>query len=370
MLRVLIVGGGIIGLLCAIECVDRGFAVTLVDQGPLPNPDATSHDRSRVLRALHPGDAIATGVAVAAHAAWSTVESRLGMHCYHPVGALSMGAPDRIDTDLATLAEAGASAEGLTPTELQHRWPHLMFPAGLAGVLERDAGVLLADRILTAAVAWLRGRSNVLLYPGNRVTRVDAGTRSATFADGSMVHGDRLLLAAGPWSRRLLPTALAQRLVLYRQTMLYCSVPDRTQWTNTPAVPAFGTEFGAWLVPPVDAVPLKLSSHEACQAVPEITDHAAGPVRIDGLTTRFRALVRGFDPSWITSAHDCYYLDDPATEGPSLIELGAGVLALAACGGAAFKLAPLIAAEITARFADEKGDRQRDQLRRPAFSRQ
>src|SRR5437764_10722785 len=142
-MRVLIVGGGIIGLLCAVRCARSGLQVTVLDQGPLPNASATSHDRSRVLRALHPGDADATRTSVAAHHAWSAVESLLGTRCYRTVGALSLVSPDQVGAELASLAAAGVPADGLAPAELADRYRHLMFPAGLAGVLEEHAGVLL-----------------------------------------------------------------------------------------------------------------------------------------------------------------------------------------------------------------------------------
>ena len=49
-MRVIVVGGGIMGLACAWALVRRGHQVTLYEQGPLPNPLGSSHDQHRLIR--------------------------------------------------------------------------------------------------------------------------------------------------------------------------------------------------------------------------------------------------------------------------------------------------------------------------------
>ena len=66
-MRIVVVGGGVIGLITAMECVRAGARVDLVDQGGIPSPSATSYDVHRVVRALHRGDAALTTAAARAH---------------------------------------------------------------------------------------------------------------------------------------------------------------------------------------------------------------------------------------------------------------------------------------------------------------
>lgn len=351
-MQVLIVGGGIVGLLTAVECVRSGQHVTVVDQDSLPNVAATSHDRSRVLRALHPDDAGATTASVAAHRRWLAWQHTLGIRCYHSIGALSLVPTEQADDHLALLAAAGAPARALDSTELARRYPHLALPAGRIGILEQHAGVLLADRVLAASVGWLRTHPRARLCEGRPAVSVDAATRSVLMGDGTVLRGDCLLVAAGPWSRRLLSPVVTGNPVLYRQTMLYCGVPDaaRPHWASTPAIPALGTEQGAWLVPPAGSAPLKLSSHEACRAVPDVASRTSDPCWIDRITARFHELIHGFAGYRVIETRDCYYLDDPVTGGSNLVDMAAGALAFTACGGGSFKHAPLIAAAVMARF--------------------
>src|SRR5215213_2679503 len=46
----IVVGGGIFGLTAALELRNRGYAVTLLNDGPIPHPLAASTDISKVMR--------------------------------------------------------------------------------------------------------------------------------------------------------------------------------------------------------------------------------------------------------------------------------------------------------------------------------
>ncbi|MGH3680172.1 MAG: FAD-dependent oxidoreductase, partial [Natronosporangium sp.] len=134
--RVVVVGGGVIGLLTAMECVRAGAQVELVDQAGIPSRLATSYDRHRVVRALHRGDPVLTRAAVRAHAGWLEVERRLGTRCYHQVGALTAMPVGRVPAELGMLTQAGVSARPLRAAELPGAFPRLRFPAGLGAVFE------------------------------------------------------------------------------------------------------------------------------------------------------------------------------------------------------------------------------------------
>src|SRR5262249_22149687 len=144
--RVVVVGGGVIGLLTALDCAGAGAQVRLVDQADIPSPLATSNDVLRVVRALHRGDARLTRAAAAAHEAWLEVERGVGARFYHPVGALTAVPAPALPADLGLLAAAGVPAVAVPAGELPARYPRIRFPAGVAGVLEPAAGAVLAGR--------------------------------------------------------------------------------------------------------------------------------------------------------------------------------------------------------------------------------
>lgn len=349
-MRIVVVGSGVVGLLTAMECVRAGAQVSLVDQDSIPSPLATSNDRQRVVRALHRSDARLTAAATQAHLGWLEVERRLGGWFYHRVGALTAMPAGEVESSLALLAAAGASGRPLTAGDLSDHYPRIRFPAGLGAVLEPLTGIVLADRALTAMCRWLGCQPGVRLYPRRRVVAVDEGG-AVLLADGAVLAGDRVVVAAGPWSRDL----LAAEVTLYRQSVLwYAAAPSAGAWAGTPAIVALGTDHGAWLIPPVAGATARLSAASACRTVPEMTDRVTPDYWREHLMDQFAPLLADFDPAAVVGASDGYYLADPASDGPLLGMLGDGaVVAYAACGGMSFKFAPLIARAIADRVAGQ-----------------
>jgi glycine/D-amino acid oxidase-like deaminating enzyme len=163
-------------------------------------------------------------------------------------------------------------------------------------------------------------------------------------ADGRVLSADSVVVAAGPWSRALLPATLGASLTLKRQTMLSYS-PNwfPTAWSRSPAVLGLGSTGDAWLMPPVAGTPVRLSAASACRTVADLTDRQTPVTWRTHLIRRFSTLLTAFEPTAVTGATEGYYLTDEAGQGPLLVGLGEGVWAFAACGGMSFKFAPVLA---------------------------
>ena len=340
-MRVVVVGGGVVGLLTAVECVRAGAEVDLVEQAGLPSATASSYDHHRVIRTLHRGDPLLSMAAAGLHEAWAETERRLGGRFYHRTGVLTVTAD--IDAELAVLAGAGVPTRALSGRELPARYPQLRFRPGQRAILEPAAGTVLADRALLAAARWLRGHPAVRIHSHRRVTRV-TDSESVALANGRVLAADSVVVAAGPWSRELLPAGLAASLTLKRQTMLsYSPGWFPTAWSRSPAVLGLGSDGDAWLMPPVAGTPVRLSAASACRTVSEITDRQTPGTWRTHLTRRFSALLSAFEPAAVTGATEGYYLTDESGQGPLLVRLGDAVWVFAACGGMSFKFAPLLA---------------------------
>ena len=216
----------------------------------------------------------------------------------------------------------------------------------MGAVLETDALLVFADRVLATLVRWLRSQPSAQLYRRRRVVALDSDAGAVRLADGAVVQGDRVVVAAGAWSRRLLPDEASAHLTLNRQSVLYCRVPEqlRDAWAATPAMPALGTDDGAWLVPPAAGTPLKVSVASACRVVTEVAARETPRQWQDLLADRCSEVLAGFNRQWVLHSRDCYYLAETATGGPLAFDLaGTNVRVFAACGGTSFKFAPLIA---------------------------
>ncbi|APU41326.1 NAD(P)/FAD-dependent oxidoreductase [Streptomyces sp. TN58] len=351
--RVTVVGGGVVALLTAVECVLDGHLVTVVGRGSVPDAGAASPGRHRVLRALHPADPSATRAALRAHHRWVELEELLMTRFYERAGALTVLPPAAAAAGAALVESAGGTARELTAADLSHRYPHLRLDGGLGAVLEEEAGVLLAGRVLAACAGWLKWQRGVRLVEHRAVTAVDGASGTVRLADGRAVHGDAVLVAVDPRSRELLPEGVAERLTLYRQSLLHCRVPPHQAraWAATPAVAFPGTPGGARLVPPVAGTGLKLSSAAARRAVDEITDHTTDPYWQRSLEREFGDLLPGFGPAWVTAAEDSYHAAFAPAGGTAPAALGGAGYAYAADGGTSFAFAPLVARSLADRLA-------------------
>jgi glycine/D-amino acid oxidase-like deaminating enzyme len=339
---VVVVGAGVLGLLSAVACVARGVPVVVLDRGPIPNPEATSFDEHRMLRACHPHDVAATRRARLAARRWTALEGLLGERLFHRTGALTALAVDAVEPARAVL---GAAGEPLTRAQVRRRWPHLHLPTP-AALFEPGGGVLLADRVLRALAAWLAAHPLARLVPHAEATGVDA-EHGVVEAGGATWRG-HLLLTAGVRTSELVPGVDVR---LYRQSVLYCRVPDahRAAFADLPAVPLLAPATGGWLVPPVAGTRLKLSTATACHAVDEVADRTTAPLDRATIVAAFTGPLAGFSGDWVVEARDCYYAAGPGG-GPLAVDLAPGAVAHPACGGTSFKFAPLVADELVDRL--------------------
>ncbi|ONH33564.1 MULTISPECIES: FAD-dependent oxidoreductase [Protofrankia] len=360
--HVLVVGAGVVGLLTALRCALAGHRVTVVDRGPVPNPVSSSFDQHRAIRALDPADRAATRRVAAAHHEWLALERLLGARLYRRVGVVTAWPAGEADAVAAAGADAGLPVELVEPDKL----PHMRFPAGSVGVLEHDAGVLLARRVLTAVARWLDAHAAVTVLPWQDVVSVDADAGRVVLAGGRRLGADLVFVAAGPWSRELVDLPM----VLYRQAMVYLSPPAELArwWERAPSAGRVGADGRSWLLPPGEGTLLKVSSSAVCREVDAVAgpgDRAADgsvdgfadgsdgvgswPVDVDRLVA---SILTGPERYTVRRVRQCHYLVDAGTGGARLVRPGPAVWACAAAGGDGFRTAPLVAARIAAQITE------------------
>jgi sarcosine oxidase len=349
-MRIVVVGGGVIGLLTAVECVRAGARVDLVDQASIPAPLATSNDRYRVVRALHRGDRALTMAGALGCHGWAEVERWLDGRFWRRTGALTVMPPDDVPASLDLLAEAGAAGRAVPAAVLTEEYPQLCLVGDRGAVYEPGAGVVLAADALAALAGWLAGQPAAALRPGHRVTALDENG-AVHLADGSVLAADAVVAAPGPWARDLVPADAGGRLTLLRQTMLsYTPDPSSRAWTGLPAVLGMGRCSDAWLMPAAAGPSVRLSAASACRPVSALAGRTTPARWRDHLVSRFSVLLADFDPARVTGAADSYYLSDLSGLGPRLARLGSGaVWVYPACGGMSFKIAPLVAGALADR---------------------
>jgi glycine/D-amino acid oxidase-like deaminating enzyme len=346
-LRVLVVGAGITGLLTAIRCVLAGHQVVVLERGSIPCPEATSFDQHRALRALVPGDRRGTQHAAGLHRLWREMDELLCDHLpgaclYRRTGVLTALAPQEV----IAVTEAAAAAELPVRVIDPRAFSHIGFPSGLTAVLEPHAGTLLADRVLLAATRWLRRHPLAELRPSRTVVDVHPGEARVWLHEGGSESGDVVLVAAGPWSAEL----VGLPVTLHRQTMVYLRPPDELAhvWAGTPIAGGLGVDGRAWLLPSVAGTLLKISSEEARREVRSLSTPDDGPDWAARLLAA--GIVSDPDAYSVVRVRDCHYAT-AADGGTGYVRVGPAGWARPASGGAGFRTAPLVAADMAARLA-------------------
>jgi glycine/D-amino acid oxidase-like deaminating enzyme len=331
-----VVGAGVTGLLAAVRCVLAGVRVTVLESGAVPNPGSTSYDEHRAIRALDPGDVAGSRASAGLHRRWVELEALFGARFYRRVGVVTGWAGGAVDAALEVARDAGVAVSVVEA----EKYPQLRFAPGDVGLLEADAGVLLAGRVLDVVVGWLREQPLVTLRAGCEVREVEEGF--VRLADGSAVRGDVVLVAGGPWSGRLVEVPT----VVHRQTMVYLRPPDDLVrwWEGAPSAGRVGLDGRAWLLPPGDGTRLKVSSASLCREVGEDDGHWGDRFELSSVLADHERYV-------VDEVRTCHYAVDAETGGGRLVRVGPTVWARAASGGDGFRTAPVVAE----RIAEEVG---------------
>ena len=124
-MKAIVVGGGIMGLATAWGLAREGHAVELFEQGPLPNPLASSMDEHRLIR--HPyGDHVGYARMIdRAYAAWDLLWGDLGQRFYAATGTLALTGNGETwaERSAAAVARIGKSMKEIPLDELPRRFP-------------------------------------------------------------------------------------------------------------------------------------------------------------------------------------------------------------------------------------------------------
>jgi sarcosine oxidase len=277
-MRALLLGGGIAGLATAHALARRGARVTLVEQGPLPNPLASSFDQHRLIRHIYGEAEGYCRMVEDAFAAWARLWADLGARHYVETGALAISdeAGDWTDRSARTLDRLGLPWERIETPELRRRFPVLEVKDHAWGVWTQAGGALLADRICAALVQACAKRG-IELVAGVAARRIAPERAEIMLADGRVLAADRLIVTAGAWTAKLLPQ-LSHRFAPHRQALAYVAAPPEhaASWERMPILVDLGGPEDLYVMPPVAGTGLKFGA--GAHKRPAIPTRRASPI--------------------------------------------------------------------------------------------
>lgn len=305
----LILGAGIMGLSAAWGLTRQGFAVRVVDQAVPPNPRGASVDHHRLIRHSYGTMRAYMRMVDEAYDAWDKLWTELGevLHVQSGVLTIDEAGCTRVRTSRAALREGGYPVEDMTGAQVAARFPYLSGGHVEDAVYCPLGGVLLAGRIVERLAGHLMTQG--VAFEQARAAEVDPARATLTLENGTERTADILVVAAGPWAPRLLPT-LARRVVASRQVVVRLMPPADAlpAWERAPMVLELGELGGFYLVPPVAGTPLKIGDHSfSRQGDPDEPTRDADPAEVARILDLARKRVPGLDGFTHLGAANCFY---------------------------------------------------------------
>lgn len=333
-----VVGGGVIGLCAAWALAKRGLDVALFEAASPGHSGGSSHSQSRITRTAYV-DPVYVALMRAAHTAdWPALERDLAKKLVHPTDVVVYGPPEgAFHRYAAAIAAQDVDVLPLSAPQAGERFPQLRFEDAAGALWDRTGGVLAAADTIQGLTAWLGDR----VRAGARVEALrpeSAGVVLET-SEGAF-RADRVVVAAGPWSGRLLP-ALGGLLRPVRQDVAFLDLDLPPGAQDLGAFPAWyhlgpgvdGESYGlpAFGRPGVKIARYAISGHDD----PDAPRAASGDFARPLAEARLRPAVRE-----LLAAEGCWFTMAP-NEDPVIDLVHPRVAVFAGGSGHSFKLGPL-----------------------------
>jgi sarcosine oxidase len=360
-MNIIIVGAGIAGLATAWSLTKRGHAVTLLEQGPIPNPLSASGDHHRIIRRAYPSGSGYGRVITEAYAAWDELWTDLGERHYDHRGfaCISRVPGDEAEDYLQGLREGGFPFEMLNAEDAVVRWPFLDPATIRYAYCSDEGGALHCKRIALSLAEWLRA-NGADVREHVKVEAVDGAAGTVTLAGAEVLAADRVVVTAGAWVTKLFPD-LASTLVTKRTAVVYLEPPAdlKAAWERAPVILDVGGATDGYIIPPSGGGGLKFGTGLHKRLNPD-ADVDRVPREGEGqeILRHFSPPIARIDEYRVTDVVTCAYT---FTSDERFFATGAGkALVVSACSGHGYKFG----AAIGRRVADTLDSGDVDGLKR------
>lgn len=347
---VLVAGAGVFGVTGALELQKRGLRVRLIDPGPLPHPEASSTDISKVVRMDYGADEFYVRQMELALEGWRKWNESWASPLFHETGFLMLtGAemePGTYEGDsYALLGKRGHAVERLDAERIAERFPAWKPGAYIDGYFNPQGGWAESGRVVETLLAECR-QAGVDVQPGVRAQGLlsDRDGMQAVMTDRGEMRSRTVVLAVGAWAPGILP-GLERHIWPVAQPVFHFQATQTGRY-QPPEFPVWTTDVartGWYGFPALDDGTLKIANHgPGSRAAP-----SAGIDVTQDREGQFRAFLQTSLPD-LAHAHvlhtrTCYYAD--SWDGDFYITSVPSIKGLYVAGGGsghAFKFAPLM----------------------------
>ena len=347
-MKVIVVGAGIAGLSTAWALAKQDVEVTLLEQGPIPNPLSASGDQHRIIRRAYGGQGGYQRRISSAYAAWNEMWADIGAKHLVDTGflLLSQEPGDEAEQYRDGLVAGGYPFEGLTPAETQERFPFIDGSTIRFGAFSEEGGVLLCQKIAADVTEWLAAKG-ADVRDNRRVVAVDADQGAVTLEGGERLEADRVVVTAGAWVLGLLPE-LSPTLTTYRTAVAYLTPPADLQphWENGPVILDVGGKVDGYVLPPVAGTGLKVGAGIHKYEATADTDRMPAPGEGERLRDYFAPPFARIDEYGVADVVTCAYTF--TADEHFFVSARGKLVVVSACSGHGYKFGAVVGQKIAA----------------------
>jgi sarcosine oxidase len=309
-----VIGAGVMGLATGRALARRGHDVVVYEQFRVGNDRGSSHGRSRIFRLAYAEEEYVR-LAQESLGLWRELEAETGETLLELNGLVEV-VRTLEESTAPTLEACGVAWERLDAQEAERRFP-IRVPEGSFAVLQPEAGIVRADKALTAFARELDVREGTKAHP-------------------DQVEADVVVVTAGSWVNELLTEALPVKVT--RETLCYFR-PE--QGGPIPSVVSFKPDRHTHdmysLADPKHG--LKVGAHHAgVKADPNVPGDPQ-PHLIEQIAEWARRTYRLADPDPV-GAETCMYTT--TADETFILERRDRLVVGSPCSGHGFKFAPAI----------------------------
>ena len=279
---IIVIGAGGWGSFTALNLIQRGHKVTLVDAYGPGNARSTSGDETRGVRSSYgdrPGvqGEVWTLWARDAMKKWAAFDDEWGKHfrlnLFHVTGDLIM----RTEWDNFQLRtkvwwdKHKVPYEILSPADVKKSFPVMSIDDITAVLYEPDAGVVRARRAAQAAANAFEALGGKIVIgravppTTNSTGRLD----SISLDTGETLRADTFVFCVGPWMAKTFPELLAKKTRAPMGYVVYFGTPVNDQRFTFPNLPSFNFPgVTGWAALPVDNRGFRVRGTERAPGAP------------------------------------------------------------------------------------------------------
>ncbi|MEA9391974.1 N-methyl-L-tryptophan oxidase [Acerihabitans sp. TG2] len=205
----IIIGSGSVGSAAGFYATEAGLNVLMVDAAFPPHHAGSHHGETRIIRHAYGEGKKYVPLLLRAQTLWDELAIRSDTRLFHRSGVLNLG-PHQSDFITNAISSSQAyqlDCDILNTAQITARWPEFTLPKDYLGVFEPQAGYLKSELAIANYIRLAEQAGCAQLF-NCAVTAIERQGREFDIAtlDGSHYQGHKLLISAGTWVKKLIPS--------------------------------------------------------------------------------------------------------------------------------------------------------------------